>query len=60
MGIVNGKHIDGDYLQHVSVAQQGGAMLKQRPELLQDATCHSREGLHAVDEQIVEKKKVHS
>lgn len=46
--VVNGEHIDGDDLQHVCAAQQGRAMLQQRPELLQDMTGHSREGLHAV------------
>lgn len=46
--IVNGEHVDGDDLQHVCAAQQGWAMLQQRPELLQDTACYSREGLHAL------------
>lgn len=50
MVIVNGEHVDGDDLQHVRAAQQGRAVLQQRPELLQDAACHSWEGLHAVEE----------
>lgn len=49
MVIVDGEHVDGDDLQHVRAAQQGRAMLQQRPELLQDAACHSWEGLHAVE-----------
>ena len=46
--VVNGEHVDGDDLQHVCAAQQGRAMLQQRPELLQDAAGHRGEGLHAV------------
>lgn len=45
--VVDGEHVDGDDLQHVRAAQQGRAVLQQRPELLQDAAGHSGEGLHA-------------
>lgn len=47
MVVVDGEHVDGDDLQHVRAAQQGRAVLQQRPELLQDAAGHSGEGLHA-------------
>lgn len=47
MVVVDGEHVDGDDLQHVRAAQQGRAVLQQRPELLQDTAGHSGEGLHA-------------
>jgi len=47
VGVVDGEHVDGDDLQHARAAQRRGAVLQQRPELLQDAGRHRREGLHA-------------
>lgn len=47
---MDGEHVNCDDLQHACAAEGGGAVLEERPELLQHSTGYSRKTLHPEDQ----------